>query len=382
MANGIATLTPQVDAFGAFQEGRQARQSQRMGDIKIESAEQKRKLEDAVLTDFELEKILTRGTPEAQQEAIDYLNRETTLDEADKADTIRRLQAGDTAGILNEIKQDRNIARQLGVLQSAQTRVSEFERNIGRLNELSDRDLTEAEKREKDLIEQRLGTQARGGVDVFTRELEKLKGQREGGVVELEGAKAGAKETAKLEAKAKLAPAVEQAVALAREVGKQKGEAQAKLNSMVAQFPNLNNMVTELSELGKKATFTTVGQIGDTVRRELGLPVGEGAVARTEYIAKVDNEVLPLLKQTFGAAFTVQEGESLRATLGDPDKSPEEKDAVLRAFIAAKSEEIKSLGRQTGTPITEDITPAPIGQPTAGIAEGADQVILAEDFFK
>ena len=73
-----------------------------------------------------------------------------------------------------------------------------------------------------------------------------------------------------------------------------------------------------------------------------------GAVARAEYIATVANEILPLLRQTFGAAFTAAEGESLKATLGDPNSSPAEKDAQLKAFIAAKERQIRSKQRRVG----------------------------------
>ena len=80
------------------------------------------------------------------------------------------------------------------------------------------------------------------------------------------------------------------------------------------------------------------------------MDVGEGAVARKEYITRVDNEVLPLLRQIFGAQFTQKEGESLKATLGDPDASPEEKDAVLKSFIETKIAQARTLKRRTGQP--------------------------------
>ena len=57
---------------------------------------------------------------------------------------------------------------------------------------------------------------------------------------------------------------------------------------------------------------------------------------------------LPLLRDTFGAAFTVKEGETLRATLGDPNYSPAEKDAVLSAFIDQKNNKVMALKRQIG----------------------------------
>lgn len=144
------------------------------------------------------------------------------------------------------------------------------------------------------------------------------------------------------------APQIKQQESKMGEIGKQEGEAAAKLQAMEAQYPNLINVTNQLSELGKKATYTKAGQARDILQREAGLPVGEGAIARSEYISKVDNEILPLLRQTFGAQFTEREGQALRATLGDPNKSPQEKDAVLRSFIAQKASEIESLKRQTG----------------------------------
>ena len=56
--------------------------------------------------------------------------------------------------------------------------------------------------------------------------------------------------------------------------------------------------------------------------------------------------MLPLLKETFGAAFTATEGESLKATMGDPDAAPEEKMAQLDAFIAQKLRDIETKERQ------------------------------------
>lgn len=161
-------------------------------------------------------------------------------------------------------------------------------------------------------------------------------------------------------------PQIANEVANQTEIGKQMGEANAKLNSMEAQFPRLEQVASELSALGKTATYTKAGQLEDIIQREAGQPVGPDAVARKEYIAKVDNEVLPLLRQTFGAAFTQKEGDSLKATLGDTNASPEEKDAVLRSFIQQKSAEIETLKRQTGQP------PQAPQNPPAQISSDAD----------
>lgn len=143
-------------------------------------------------------------------------------------------------------------------------------------------------------------------------------------------------------------PIIEQEKKRMGEIGKAKGEAQASLESQESKIRSLEENVNKLSELGKKATYTYAGRGRDAIIREMGQPVGEGAVARAEYISMVDNQILPLLRDTFGAQFTQKEGESLRATLGDVNKSPEEKDAVLRSFINQKKANIETLRKQVG----------------------------------
>ena len=146
--------------------------------------------------------------------------------------------------------------------------------------------------------------------------------------------------------------------ASAKEIGKEQGIATNNLRDRQASLPRLEQVVDELSELGKIATFSRLGVAEDFVQRELTGNPGDDAVARTEFIAKIDNEVLPLLRQTFGAAFTVEEGNRLRATLGDPNKSPPEKDAILRSFIENKRAQIPVLQRRTGQEITnQDSSP-------------------------
>lgn len=132
--------------------------------------------------------------------------------------------------------------------------------------------------------------------------------------------------------------------------GKEQGNALATYHSMVSKMPGLEQTVGELDKLADEATYTMTGQAADWMIKQGGFKPRDAAVARTEYIAMVDNQVLPLLRDTFGAQFTVQEGASLRATLGDPDKSPEEKKAVLKAFIEQKKRTIQALALQTGQP--------------------------------
>lgn len=163
-----------------------------------------------------------------------------------------------------------------------------------------------------------------------------------------EALKAGAAERAKLGVQQELQPEIERRKAEQSIVGKSSGEAKALLTEMVAGQPKLEATVQKLSRLGKKATYTIGGQAVDFARTQVGAPPRESAIARKEYIATVDNEILPLLRQTFGAAFTQKEGESLKATLGDANVTPEEKDAVLRSFIDNKKTQIEMLKRQIG----------------------------------
>lgn len=148
----------------------------------------------------------------------------------------------------------------------------------------------------------------------------------------------------------------------AKTQGKAQGEAGALLESSVSKLPELFQTVQYLSDLGKKATYTEAGKAKDWLARQAGIST-EGATARTEYMAVVDNQILPLLRDTFGTQFTQKEGETLRSTLGDPDKTPEQKDAVLQSFINQKVASIQSLERQTGNPVS-DISAPDIGGDT------------------
>ena len=175
---------------------------------------------------------------------------------------------------------------------------------------------------------------------------------------ELAAAKAFGRKAGELKAKLKLEPDVVTAIKIAEIVAAEKGEALASLNRKLAQFPNLELVVERLSVLGKTATFTKLDRAKEAVLREAKLPVGQGAVDRAAYIAIISNEILPLLRDTFGAAFTEREGDTLKATLGDPDLSPDERDVVLKAFISTKASQIEVQRRRAG--IEEEPTISPV----------------------
>jgi hypothetical protein len=72
----------------------------------------------------------------------------------------------------------------------------------------------------------------------------------------------------------------------------------------------------------------------------------QSAVDRAAYVSMIDNQILPLLRDTFGAQFTEREGNTLRKTLGDANSTPEEKAAQLDAFIRQKQMSIESQKRK------------------------------------
>ena len=159
-------------------------------------------------------------------------------------------------------------------------------------------------------------------------------------------------------------PQVKAQQAAATSAGTAEAAAANELADRMATMPRLEQVVNELSDLGQKATYTKAGKAYDVMRREAGLSPRDAAIARKEYISKVDNEILPLLRQTFGAQFTEKEGQALKATLGDPNASPAEKDAVLRSFIQTKQAQIETLKRRTGV---VDRTGAPPVEDPLGI---------------
>jgi hypothetical protein len=135
-----------------------------------------------------------------------------------------------------------------------------------------------------------------------------------------------------------------------RAAGAAQGAADISSRSQVAEMqrnmPNLLALVDRLDTLAGEATYGLVGRGVDAARRAAGMEVSPGGIARAEYTALVDNQILPLLRQTFGAAFTEAEGARLRATLGNDEGTPAEKRATLQAFIQQKQRELEALGGQ------------------------------------
>lgn len=162
------------------------------------------------------------------------------------------------------------------------------------------------------------------------------------------GAKAGAQESAKLGKQMTLLPGVRSAIKEAEAAAAAKGETLTELGRAKAAMPGLIEVSDKLKKLSDVATYTTAGKVVDTAAKELGFGATEGATARASMTSIVDNQVLPLLRDTFGAAFTAAEGERLRAALLDPDASPEQKKATLDAFTEQKYRNIETKERELG----------------------------------
>jgi hypothetical protein len=138
---------------------------------------------------------------------------------------------------------------------------------------------------------------------------------------------------------------IETAVADAKREAKDRGETVSDLRLAKAALPGLTAVVTQLKELAPIATSTIGGNVFDFASKEIGFGSTEGADAKAKFIAIISNQVLPLLKQTFGGAFSIEEGNSLKATFGDPDASPDQKVEQLNAFIESKIREIEGRER-------------------------------------
>lgn len=169
----------------------------------------------------------------------------------------------------------------------------------------------------------------------------------------IEGAKAGSKEQAQAEVQLDMKPKIQAAVKQVEQEAKDRGETASSLARAKAAMPGLLEVSQKLKTLADLATYTMGGKAVDEIVKQLGFGSTEGANARAKMISIVDNQVLPLLRDTFGAAFTAAEGERLRNTLLDPDAAPEAKKSALDAFIDQKVRDIETKEREMGAKVGE-----------------------------
>lgn len=171
---------------------------------------------------------------------------------------------------------------------------------------------------------------------------------------EIAAAKAGASEEATLSAQSRLLPDIRASIKRAESEATAQGETVTALTRAKAAMPGLLDVSDKLKKLADVATYTTTGKLVDLAAKELGFGSTKGGTARSTMTSIVDNQVLPLLRDTFGAAFTVAEGDRLRDSLLDPDASPDAKKATLDAFIDQKYRNIETQERELGLGATQN----------------------------
>ena len=136
-------------------------------------------------------------------------------------------------------------------------------------------------------------------------------------------------------------------IAYQGQLGKDKATLEKENTALERNLPAFEDMTNELIGLADKATYTKAGQARDWLLRQTGQPMSEGGIAREKYKQVVANELIPKLKQMFGGQLSDSERESLLATLGDVNLSPEEKKSAINAFIEAKRRQVKYNQPQT-----------------------------------
>lgn len=179
-------------------------------------------------------------------------------------------------------------------------------------------------------------------------------------VVGLERETTAAKEEGRLETQADLLPEIRSSIKRAEDEAKSKGESLSEYNRAKAAMPGLQEVVGKLKTLSDVATYTMTGRAFDTLVKELGFGATEGATARARMESLVNNQILPLLRDTFGAQFTEREGEQLRKTMLDINAAPEQKKEILDSFIEQKMRDLEmKRGRVEDTAETDGEQPAP-----------------------
>ncbi len=166
----------------------------------------------------------------------------------------------------------------------------------------------------------------------------------------LEQQTTAARETGKLETQLQMLPEIRRSIKEAEQSAKSRGEALGEYERAQAAQPGLREVVNKLKALSDVATYTTGGKAFDTVVKELGFGATEGATARAKMESLVNNQILPLLRDTFGAQFTEREGEQLRRTMLDIDAAPEQKKQILDSFIEQKMRDLEMKQRRAGAP--------------------------------
>ena len=157
----------------------------------------------------------------------------------------------------------------------------------------------------------------------------------------------GKKEAAKLQSQLEFKPKIQAAIKLAESEALARGETITDLARAEAALPGLTEVVTQLKSLAGDATFTLAGKGFNEIAKQFGYSTA-GSTARASMVSIVDNQVLPLLRPIFGAAFTAAEGDRLRNAMLDPESTDESRKAQLDAFLGQMERNIQAKKFELG----------------------------------
>ena len=276
------------------------------------------------------------------QQRIVMMDNDPNMDSTESREALAQLQSGDIQGL----QRDAQASIQLFNMRNGQQQQQASAGTREFQNLLNIAQNPNSTQLEADSANRQLGNLARVGSSAGERvATNPTLGSQ---VAEQKGAEAAATEAAKLGSQLKFKPAINKAVKLAEKAATEKGEVLTDLARMQAGLPGIKQAVNELVELSSIATSTLGGRAFDFAVKESGFGSTKGADARAKLIAIVDNQVLPLLRVTFGAAFTAKEGETLKDSLVNPNSSPSQKKEQLSAFIAQKERDIITKQSQLG----------------------------------
>ena len=325
-------------------------QAQQGVDINTQTLSQNRdtqRLQNLHVTGQRLKPLIESGNIQAAQQFMldnisglqSRIESGENLDITESMETLAKLQAGDFQGVLGDINAVSGL-----VLGNKGTSAGQREFN----NLLKIAQDPSSTKLERLSAERALGATAKVSTTVQERiaDNEELAANVASTQAEIAGQKAAATEGEKLKQQLKHKPAITRAVKLAEKAATEQGDVLTDLARAKAGLPGLIEATSNLKELATAATSTYGGRLFDVIAKESGWGSTKGANARAKYIAIIDNQVLPLLKQTFGGAMTEGEGLRLSNTFGDPNATPEQKMLQTEAFIEQKQRDIKGLEAQ------------------------------------
>ena len=344
---GIGARQQQDDRTIQLQRDDEADQYQKVKRFNELSRERKQAyFDDAVMGKSLLDSGDIQGLAQLQQNRLNDLKRIGSEDTTGTEMIMGMVQQGDFEGLRKGYTSAIDAGMKLGFIKNPTqkgTKQIEFESLV----EIAEGDPKgETIKGKAALMD--LGIMAKASKTAAERiaespELERL-------VAEAAKNKAQATEEGKSSAQLKFKPQIQSAIKIAEAEASSRGEALTDLSKMQASMPGLESAVSQLRELSEISTSTLGGRFFDTMVKETGFGATKGGTARTKIIAIINNQMLPLLKDTFGGAMTEGEGERLAATMGDPDQTHEGRMAALDAFIDQKRRTISGLKNEVGTP--------------------------------